>query len=201
VDSHLHSLSCPKNIICLVLVYSEVVCSFPCCLSKVFSASCAFLAVVISYAYISTDYTNLYIRMSDDFMSVLQERIPEAISSQKCHRNIGLIFYGYEVMVIWQIIPTLRHNPQDHHVERNTNLTISVTNLSINSVIHCHRRKNSYETTFFISNHGWNNKVCVIPVNFLWIQHVSMALLYPVIVAISWSVPDRNIADIFVCAK
>jgi hypothetical protein len=36
--------------------------------------------------------------MSGDFMSILQELIPEVIPSQKCHMNMGLILIGYGAM-------------------------------------------------------------------------------------------------------
>jgi hypothetical protein len=36
-----------------------------------------------------------------DLMSQLQERIPEVISSQKCHISIGPILSSYGVMDTW----------------------------------------------------------------------------------------------------
>jgi hypothetical protein len=41
--------------------------------------------------------------MSNDFMSVLQDLIPEVIPSQKCHMNIGLILNSYGAMDIWNL--------------------------------------------------------------------------------------------------
>jgi len=36
-----------------------------------------------------------YIQVSDDIMPILQNFVPEAINSQKCHTNMDLILNGY----------------------------------------------------------------------------------------------------------
>jgi len=41
--------------------------------------------------------------MPNEFMSVHQDLIPEAISGQKCYMNMGLIVNSYRDMVIWNV--------------------------------------------------------------------------------------------------
>jgi hypothetical protein len=42
--------------------------------------------------------------MSGDFMSIVQDIIPEVIPCQKYHMNMGPIFYGHEYMGILKLL-------------------------------------------------------------------------------------------------
>jgi hypothetical protein len=59
-------------------------------------------------------------RMSGDFMSILQDLIPEVIPSQKCHMNMNPIINGYRAMDISRSFETYVEHQGHSYILNNT---------------------------------------------------------------------------------
>jgi hypothetical protein len=51
----------------------------------------------------------VFYTVSSDFMSLLQDLIPEVIPSQKCHMNVDLILNSYTPNVVVEQLTLLLH--------------------------------------------------------------------------------------------
>jgi len=83
--------------------------------------------------------------VSGDFMSVLQDLIPESISGQKYRTNVGPFLNSYRNMGIWIVVWMSKHG----HVHRKSNVQVALQ-LADSTVICVITPLNVWQGTFML---------------------------------------------------